>query len=141
MVRINRNTIIPENELNFRFSSSSKPGGQNVNRVNTRVTLLFDVDNSTGLSVRQKQRVRKKLGKRINKEGILQVSSQRHRSQSANREDAIDRLATMIRNALRRKPPRKKTQPPKSADEKRIKDKKRRGRLKRSRKNIDETEE
>lgn len=141
MVRINRNTIIPDNELNFRFSSSSKPGGQNVNRVNTRVAVLFDLDNSSGLSERQKQRVYKKLGKRINKEGILQVSSQRHRSQSANREDAVNRLATMIRNALKRKPRRKKTRPPRSADEKRIKNKKRRGRLKRLRKNVNETEE
>ncbi len=141
MVLINRNTFIPDNELNFRFSSSSKPGGQNVNKVNTRVTVLFDVDSSSGLSVRQKQRIHKKLGKRINREGILQVSSQRHRSQSANREDAVNRLAAMIRKALRRKPRRKKTRPPRRANEKRLREKKRRGRLKRLRKPVDQTEE
>jgi ribosome-associated protein len=133
MLKINRNLSIPESETAFRFSSSSKPGGQNVNKVSTRATLLFDVEASRSLSVRQKPRIKNKLKTRINKEGVLRVSSQKHRSQGENRKAANERFIDLLRNSLKRSPRRKPTRKPKAVKEQRLKSKKERGRLKKLR--------
>lgn len=133
MIRITRTLSIPENELTFKASRSSGPGGQNVNKVNTRITLLFDLNTSPSLSSRQKRRIGSKLATRIDKSGILHVVSQKFRTQQANREAATEKFATLLREALRRKPVRKKTKVPRAAKERRIREKKRRGQLKRQR--------
>ena len=91
---------IPEGELVFKASRSSGPGGQNVNKLNTRVTVLFDVAGSPSLSEEQKQRVRSRLAGRIGKDGILHVASQKHRSQEANRRAAVERLQQLVQEAL-----------------------------------------
>ncbi len=83
---------IAEDELRFTYSRSSGPGGQNVNRVETRVTLLFDVLGSPSLSEGHKRRIASLLATRINKEGILRVVSQRHRTREANRRAARERF-------------------------------------------------
>lgn len=85
MVQVAENLVIPDGELTFVADRSSGPGGQNVNKVNTRVTLLFDVEGSTVLSAQQRMLLRQRLSGRIGKTGILRVVSQRHRTQLANR--------------------------------------------------------
>ena len=139
-VEIGRNTTIPESELEFKTSRSGGPGGQNVNKLETRVTVLFDVDRSPSLSDGQKRRIRTGLSTRIDKRGHLRVVSQKHRSQEANRQAAVERLGQLLRDALKRKPVRKKTKPTAGSRERRLKKKKERSRLKqqRSKKNVRE---
>ncbi|MFO7897487.1 MAG: alternative ribosome rescue aminoacyl-tRNA hydrolase ArfB [Planctomycetota bacterium] len=133
MIKIHRRLSIPEGELDFQASRSSGPGGQHVNTADTRVTLRFDVPNSPSLSDRQKKRIRSRLRTRINKQGVLRVTSQKHRSQSANREAATEKFADLLRGALRRRKKRKKTKPTKASEKRRLKSKKRRGRRKKQR--------
>jgi ribosome-associated protein len=133
MIRITEDLSIHEGELTYTFSHSSKPGGQNVNKVSTRVTLNFDVGNSPSLSDDQRERIRSELRTRINKEGILRVSSQKHRTQKANREAATERFVELVQEALRERPVRKKRGIPREIRERRLKDKKHRSRLKRDR--------
>jgi ribosome-associated protein len=124
---------IPQDELGFRASRSSGPGGQNVNKLNTRMTLLFDVSASPSLSEAQKRRLRSKLSTRIDKQGVLRVVAQCHRSQEANRRAATERFQALMRDALKRKPPRKKTRVPARAREKRLREKRQRSLLKQER--------
>jgi len=114
---------IPESEFEFIASRSGGPGGQNVNKVSSRVTLRFDLDRTTALTPEQKQRVRKKLSSRISKEGVLQISSQRTRSQDLNREDVVARFGELLRAALREEKARVKTKATRSSHEERLKEK------------------
>lgn len=124
---------IPDEEIDFRTSRSSGPGGQNVNKVESRVTLLFDLDGSPSLTDEQKLLIRNRLASRINKGGILRVVSQKHRTQAANRETARERFQTLLRDALVERPERKPTRVPKAAKRRRREDKRRRSELKRRR--------
>lgn len=133
MIEIIDGVHISEDELVFRASRSSGPGGQHVNKVSTRVTLLFDVANCASLSEKQKQQIVKRLATRIDKTGILRVISQRFRSQKANREAAIDRLRELLKAALRTKRVRKRTVAPKYAHEQRLNQKRQRSLLKQQR--------
>jgi ribosome-associated protein len=133
MIEITDKISVSEDELEFRSSRSGGPGGQNVNKVNTRVTLFFDVAHCESLSQTQKQRILKKLATRVDKRGVLRVVAQKHRSQKANRTVAIERLRELLAGALKKKRPRKKTEVPRWADEKRLRDKKQRGLLKQQR--------
>ncbi len=133
MIEINEKLTIPDDELTFEFSRSSGPGGQNVNKVSTRVTLLFDVEGSPSLTDDQRSRIKNRLGTRITKAGVLRVTSQRHRSQRANREAAVERFIELVREAFRMRRPRRRTKPTRAARERRIQEKKRRGELKRGR--------
>ncbi len=133
VLEITKNILIPLRELSFTFSRSSKPGGQNVNKVNTRVTLIFDLLHSPSLSAAQKIRIRQRLAGRINKQGLLRVVSFRYRTQAANRVAAIERFASLLREALHETKSRKKTRQPRSAKEGRLAAKKHRGRLKQMR--------
>ena len=112
MIRITDDTVISEGDIVYRFSRSSGPGGQNVNKVSTRVTLLFDIDHSRNLSAEQKQRLFDRLSSRISDEGLLTVVSQMHRTQSANRKAAQNRLVELLKAALRDMPVRKETNVP-----------------------------
>ncbi len=124
---------IPESELVFQASRSSGPGGQNVNKLNTRIVVLFHIADSTSLSDEQKQRVLNGLATRIDKEGVLRVASQQYRSQEANRRAAVARLQELIAEALKPKPVRRKTRVPAAARERRLQEKKQRGARKRQR--------
>jgi ribosome-associated protein len=124
---------ISDTELAFTTSRSSGPGGQNVNKVNTRVTLLFDVERSPSLLEEQRLLVRERLTGRINKEGILRVVVQRHRTQLANREEAVRRFADLVRVALFEEQVRIKVRMPKGVKERRLEEKRLRSRLKRER--------
>jgi ribosome-associated protein len=85
MIEIKKNIFICEDELVFKASRSGGPGGQNVNKVNTRVTVFFNVANAKGLSEEQKKQILKRLATRASKEGVIRVVSQRYRTQKANR--------------------------------------------------------
>ena len=124
---------VTEDELRFTYSRSSGPGGQNVNRVETRVTLLFDVFGSPSLSEEQKRRIASHLATRINKEGILRVISQRHRTREANRRAVTERFEELLTGALRIQRHRRKTRVPRSARRRRLEGKRQRGELKRLR--------
>lgn len=131
--KIKINIQIPENELSFKASRSAGPGGQNVNKLSTKITLLFKVAESSYLTDWQKSRVAKKLINRISSDGTLIVTSQRHRSQLANRIDATEKLNQMLADAMKTKPPRIKTRPSRSSIEKRLKQKKQRSETKKFR--------
>ena len=133
-IKITDQISVPLSELRFTSARSSGPGGQNVNKVNTRVTLWFDVMNSPILSSRQKDLIQNHLRTRINKEGVLRVVSQKSRSQALNREAAIDRFTSLLRESLHVTLPKKKTMVPKAAKERRLEKKKHRSILKESRK-------
>ena len=133
MILVTDRFAIPVEELTFTASRSSGPGGQNVNKLSTRVTLQFDVLRSPSLMEDQKQRILVKLKSRISKDGVLRVSCQRSRSQAANRDGAVERFVELLRQALTRRLPRKRTALPASARERRLEDKKRRSRVKAAR--------
>ena len=133
MIQITDQLSIPEGELNFSASRSSGPGGQHVNKVSTRVTLRFDVANSPSLTPEQKERIFSRLATRISRQGVLRVVSQKTRSQAANRELAVERFVQLLQEALKKRPERKPTQVPSAAKQKRVDEKKQRGKLKRER--------
>ena len=130
MIVVNEGLSIPEGELAFTASRSGGPGGQNVNKVSSRVTLTFDVVNSPSLSDWQRNRILNRLATRINKEGVLRVVSQTTRSQEMNRDDAAARFADLLRDALVIQPRRVKTRTPRVAKEKRLEEKKKRTAIK-----------
>ena len=133
MVGIDDELEIPDDEIIFRFSRSSKPGGQNVNKVNSKAVLTFDLGTSSTLNQAQADLIRENLAGRINKSGILRVSSQKHRTQGSNRSAALERFVILIREALHVDPPRIKRKTPRFIKEFRLREKKKRSQLKRTR--------
>ena len=133
MVQITEGIEIPDHELDFIATRSGGPGGQNVNKVASRVTLRFDVDHSAALDPEQRKRIRAKLATRISKDGILQVTSQRTRSQDLNREDVLKRFAELLRNALHQEKSRIKTKASRASQEERLREKRKRTDVKQAR--------
>ncbi|MFY9150555.1 MAG: alternative ribosome rescue aminoacyl-tRNA hydrolase ArfB [Prolixibacteraceae bacterium] len=125
-------------ELQFLTSRSSGPGGQNVNKVNSKVEVRLDIPNSALLSDDQKAILQTKLSTKISSEGILSVLSQKDRSQLVNKEDAIRKLNLLISKALTPAKRRKSTRPTKSSVEKRLSTKKIKSGIKQNRQRIDE---
>ncbi|GJM23905.1 MAG: aminoacyl-tRNA hydrolase [Phycisphaerae bacterium] len=123
-------TLIPAYEVWFTFDRSSGPGGQNVNKRSSRVTMWFDVVSSPSLTDRQKSLLQARLRTRINKEGLLRLVASKHRTQAANRRTLEERFVEVIGEALIETPKRKKTRIPKSVKRKRISDKRHRSRTK-----------
>jgi ribosome-associated protein len=134
MIRINDELDIDESELDYEFARSSGPGGQNVNKVETKVTLKFDVGASRSLTEPQQARIAEALASRITRDGVLRVTSQRHRTREANRHAAIARFIELVDDALEERTPRKPTKVSQAAKRRRIEGKKRRGQVKRLRK-------
>lgn len=130
---INASTYIPDAEIRFSAARSSGPGGQNVNKVNSRVILEFDFNLSSALTSYQKRRIAGSLGQRINKHGVLRMQAQRHRSQAANRAELIERFVELLQKALRPMKYRVPTRVPARAREKRLEGKKQRTQTKRIR--------
>ncbi len=133
MIRINEEISIDDDELEATASRSSGPGGQNVNKVATRITLRFDVDASPALSPEHKERIHEHLATRISKAGVLRVTSQRHRTQAANREAALERFVDLVRQALEVPTERRPTRVPRRVDRRRLEEKRRRSRRKKER--------
>ncbi len=136
MIKVADNIFVSGESISFKFSRSGGPGGQNVNKVNTKATLFFDIANETVFSDEQKEKILEKLSTRIDKNGVIRIISQRHRTQQANRETAIERLGELLAGALKAKAVRKKTKVPYASCQKRLEGKKQRGLLKKQRKKI-----
>jgi len=132
MLEITPSFFIDERELQFDFIRAAGPGGQNVNKVATAVQMRFDITNSS-LASDIKERLIQLAGKRVNADGVLMLEAKRFRTQEQNREDAIQRLVELIRKALVKPKPRRKTKPSTASKEKRLKAKKVKGATKRIR--------
>jgi ribosome-associated protein len=133
--------VIPPGELQFRFSRSGGPGGQNVNTRDTRVELVFDVGASPALGPRQRARVLERLASRLDSEARLRVVAAEERSQVRNRELALERLRSLLGEALRPDPPaRRPTKPSLGAKEARLASKRVRSRRKQERSPVSEDE-
>ena len=128
---INPKVTIPLSELAFRFSRASAPGGQHVNRRETRVELLFDVANSPSLTPTQRQRLMNRMPGLVHESGILRIAVETHRSQLRNREEAIRRFLEAMRRGLQVPKKRRPTRPSLAARERRLRRKRRRSLIKR----------
>lgn len=121
---------IPDSELTFRYSRSSGPGGQNVNKVATKVTLLYDVASSPCLNEAQRARIGRELANRISRGGVLHVTSERHRTRHANQRAAVQRFVELLREAIHEKAPRHQTRVPQREKRRRRRDKRHRSKIK-----------
>jgi ribosome-associated protein len=119
-LRISSSLAIPVAELRFRFSRSGGAGGQHVNKVSTRVELLFDIKHSSSLTSQQKERLLARLKSRVSSEGHLTISSQESRSQWRNREQVVHKFITLISKALQEVRPRIATKATKGSRERRL---------------------
>jgi len=124
---------IPASELSFRFSRSGGPGGQNVNKVSSRVVLEFDVRGSSSLTDAQRRRLLHRIGSRLDSNGILHIQVDDSRSQWQNRQTAVRRLAEVLLEGLKVQKRRIPTGRTASANSRRLEAKKRRGEIKRRR--------
>jgi ribosome-associated protein len=126
-IRVTRSVTLPRSEIELRFSRSSGPGGQHAQKTESRVEAIFDVEGSSALTERQKNRVVRKAGP------VLRAIAQDERSQWRNRELAVERLVEQLRAALHVERPRRPTKPTKASRERRLEQKRRRSEIKRLR--------
>ncbi len=136
MVEITPSLQIDERELQIDFVRASGPGGQNVNKVATAAQLRFDV-RASSLPEEVKERLMHLAGKRLSGEGVLLMEAKRFRTQEQNREDAIQRFVELVRRAFVKPKRRKKTKPTHASKEERLKEKKKRGEIKKMRQSKD----
>lgn len=132
MIEINQHLTIPKSELAFSYSRSGGPGGQNVNKVNTKVTMRWSPDDSA-LPPAIRQRFRDRYRTRINQEGELVLTSERYREQGRNVADCLNKLRAMVLAVVTPPRPRKKTRPTGASKAKRLREKKRKSEKKRLR--------
>ena len=132
-LKINPRISIPLSEISFQFSRSSGSGGQNVNKVNTRVTLRWIPSTSEAISAGVLSRLVKKAGKRVNSEGVLQISSQRYRDQGRNVADCLEKLRELVASVASAPRKRVKTHPSRAVKKRRLDDKRKHSKKKRDR--------
>ncbi|GAB4224700.1 MAG: alternative ribosome rescue aminoacyl-tRNA hydrolase ArfB [Kiloniellaceae bacterium] len=133
MIRITNSVRLDPEEIEETFVRSGGPGGQNVNKVATAVQLRFDLRHSPSLPPALRARAERLAGKRLTKEGTLVITANRFRSQERNREDALERLVELLREAAIPPKPRRATRPSKAAKQRRLKAKSERGEVKKLR--------
>ncbi|HEU5357963.1 MAG TPA: alternative ribosome rescue aminoacyl-tRNA hydrolase ArfB [Gemmatimonadales bacterium] len=125
-IPVNARVHVPRAELEFRASRAGGPGGQHVNTSSSRVELRWDVGRSAALSADERERVIRKLGRRVDSTGTLRIVSDSRRSQLQNREAAVARFQELVRAALATPRARKATRPTKASRERRLAEKRRR---------------
>jgi ribosome-associated protein len=123
-IQVTQQLAIPLSEISFRSSRSGGPGGQNVNKVESRVELMFDINSSTSLSEQQRTKILTALKNKIDSNGILHLTSQKSRSQWENKETVLSEFARLLRIAIKPSKRRIRTRPSKAVKEKRLKEKK-----------------
>jgi ribosome-associated protein len=138
MPRVTASLEIDDAELSFRTSRAGGPGGQHVNRTESRVEVSFDVAGSPSLSEAQRARLLDRLAPRLTNEGVLTVACQDERSQHRNKEIAVARLCAVLAGALYVQPPRRPTRPTRGSQERRLTSKSKRADIKRGRGRIED---
>lgn len=133
MIRVTDNISINETELEFEFTRSGGPGGQKVNKTSSAVVLRFDIDGSPSLSEAVKNRLKKIGSSRVTTNSILIIHARRYRSQTMNRDDAVQRLIRLLKKAAQKPVERKSTKPTLAAKKKRLQEKRERSLLKKKR--------
>ena len=133
MIRVNAEIELDEREIQEDFVRASGPGGQNVNKVSTAVQLRFDVARSPSLPDPVRARLIALAGRRVTQDGILIIEAERYRSQRRNRDDALERLIELIREACEVGKPRHPTRPTLASKKRRLDSKQRRGKTKKLR--------
>ena len=141
MIQITPTLALDENEIDISFVQASGPGGQNVNKVATAAQLRFDAAHSPSLPEDVRQRLTRLAGKRMTAYGVLVIDARQFRTQERNRQDALERLVSLIRQAARTPKPRRKTRPPRESKRRRREAKRRRGQVKRRRGRVSRPED